>query len=104
MKLLDHKDGLGYFLSTDNEYVPIDKITKDDLLNLVERALLSGSDVELSEYDEASIKNRAHQIIYKSLFDKLEDLIVRRDEFVDESERLYLEEYEKYTKELAENE
>jgi len=43
-----------------------------------------------------SLKNQAHQIIYKSISDKLNDLHQKRNQFRDESERLYLGEYEKY--------
>ncbi|MFH1232139.1 MAG: hypothetical protein V1709_11665, partial [Planctomycetota bacterium] len=53
-------------------------------------------DVEFDVYDENAIKNQAHQIVYKSVFEKLRSLKDRKKEFVDESERLYLKEYERY--------
>jgi hypothetical protein len=52
--------------------------------------------VEFDDYDEKAIKNQAHQIIYKSIVQKLRTLRDRRKEFIDESARLFLEDYEKY--------
>ncbi len=94
MKLLKIEDKLGYYLDLKDEYTSVDKITKEDLLRLVDLTLYN--DVEFDEYSEENINNQAHQIIYKSICEKLRDLIERRQEFIDESERLYLQEYEKY--------
>ena len=94
MKLLEIKNQLGYFLDNNGKFASIEKITKVDLLRLVESTLTN--DVEFDEYSEEDIKNQAHQIVYKSIFEKLQVLSGRKHEFVDESERLYLLEYEKY--------
>ena len=94
MKLLKIDNELGQFLDGAGEFQPIDSITKDDLLRLVNVTLKE--EVEFDEYDEEKVKNQAHQIVYKSLYDKLVELSGRKQEFVDESERLYLTEYEKY--------
>ena len=77
------------------------KITKEDLLRLVNLTLQE--DVEFDEYDDSIPKNQAHQIIYKSIFEKLRDLRDLKNEFVDESERLYLKEYEKYQEDSLES-
>jgi hypothetical protein len=58
-------------------------------------------EVEFDEYDVDKLKNKAHQIIYKSIVEKLQELKKRRKEHTDESERLYLAEYEKYRDELS---
>ena len=94
MKLLKTEDDHGHYLGDEGDFVPIDKITKEDLLRLVNLTL--AEDVEFDEYDDETIKNQAHQILYKSIFEELASLKERRQEFTDESERLYLEEYEKY--------
>ena len=94
MKLLSIKDSEGFYLGESGQYTPVDKITKEDLLRLVNLTLQE--DVEFDEYDDNILKNQAHQIVYKSVFEKLRDLKDRKKEFVDESERLYLKEYEKY--------
>lgn len=77
------------------EVILIDKIGKDDLLRLVDRTL-DQDVIELDPYDDQAIKNQAHQVIYKSIHQKLADLRKRRQEFVDESARLFLEDYERY--------
>ena len=94
MKLLSIENNLGLYLGETGQYKPVDKITKEDLLRLVNLTLRE--DVEFDVYDENAIKNQAHQIVYKSVFEKLRGLKDRKKEFVDESERLYLKEYEKY--------
>jgi hypothetical protein len=95
MKLLKIENGCGHFRLQSGNYSPIDKISKDDLLQLV-NATLSKEDVEFDEYDESMIQNHAHQVIYKSVVRKLQSLRERKQEFIDESARLYLEDYEKY--------
>lgn len=94
MKLLKIDNNLGYFRDSSDRFTPVDKITKDDLLRLVNISL--EKEVEFDDYNDDVLKNQAHQIIYKSICEKLRDLIERRQEFIDESERLYLQEYEKY--------
>lgn len=95
MKLLKISENLGQFLDANGDYSPIDKIGKDDLLRLVDRTL-DDDEVEFDAYDDQAIKNQAHQVIYKSVFQKLSDLRKRRQEFIDESARLFLDEYERY--------
>lgn len=95
MKLLRISENVGQFLAGNSDYSPIDKIDKDDLLRLVGRTL-DDDEIELDEYDDQAIKNQAHQVIYKSIFQKLTDLRKRRQEFIDESARLFLDEYERY--------
>ncbi len=94
MKILKIDNSQGYYLLDQGEYAPVDKITKDDLLRLV--GLTLGSEVDFDEFTDEKLKNQAHQIIYKSLYEKLSGLKERRDEFKDESDRLYLQEYERY--------
>ena len=95
MKLLKIDSNCGHYLKETGNYNPIDKISKEDLLTLV-NFTLNEEEVEFDGYDDNSIKNHAHQIIYKSIFRKLQSLSERRQEFVDESARLYLEDYERY--------
>jgi hypothetical protein len=95
MKLLSISDNCGHYRTHTGDYSPIDKIDKDDLLRLVHWTLDEVA-VEFDEYDEKAIKNPAHQIIYKSIVQKLRNLKNRRQEFIDESARLFLEDYERY--------
>lgn len=98
MKLLKIKDNQGFFYVNDGEYLPMDKLTKDVLLKLVDITL--ENDIEMDEYDDSAIKHQAHQVIYKSVFNKLLNLNERKQEYTDESERLFLAEYEKYQSDL----
>ena len=94
MKLLKIEDNQGYFLAEDHTYAPLDRIKKEDLLTLVNLTLTE--EVEFDDYDDEAIKNQAHQILYRSIYEKLCGLRDRKEAFTDESERLYLQEYEKY--------
>lgn len=99
MKLLKADSNQGFFLAEDGNYHTIDQITKEDLLRLVRSVLTD--DVEFDEYDEEVIKNQAHQIVYKSIYRNLQSLRERRKEFIDETERLYLEDHKRYTEEAS---
>jgi len=94
MKLLRIRDSKGYYLAETGEYEPLDKIVKEDLLRLVDLTLTTDS--EMDDYDPALLQNQAHQIIYENLWSKLRELAARRTEFLDESKRLFLTEYERY--------
>jgi len=84
----------GWFQKADGEYEQIDKITKEDLLRIMENIL--ENDTEIEEYDEEKIKNQAHQVVYKSIYNNLKSLKDRKKEFNDNTERLYQEQYNKY--------
>lgn len=94
MKALKIENHQGHFLTEEGHYETIDKLDKVILLRLVNLAL--EDDFEIDQYDEVELRNQAHQIIYKSISGKLNDLHQKRNQFHDESERLYLDEYEKY--------
>ncbi len=94
MKALKIENYHGHFLTKEDNYETVDKIDKAILLRLVNLAL--EDDFEIDSYDEGKLRNQAHQIIYKSISEKLNDLHQKRNQFRDESERLYLDEYEKY--------
>jgi hypothetical protein len=95
MKLLEISENGGHYRNEKGKYNPIDKIDKESLLRLVNWTLHENA-ASFDEYDEKMIKNQAHQLIYKSIAQKLGALRKRRTEFIDESARLFLAEYEKY--------
>ncbi len=101
MKLLRIENNQGQFLDEKKEFLPIDKITKEDLLRLVSQAI--DEEAEFDEYDQKAIKNAAHQILYKSIYEKLKECNDRKTEFVDEAKRAYLTEYEKYREQPSQN-
>lgn len=94
MKTLKIENSQGLFLKEDGNYDSLDKLDKTILLQLVNNALKD--EYEIDEYDESKLKNQAHQIIYKSISEKLNELHLRRQQFRDATENLYREEYDKY--------
>jgi len=94
MKALKIENNQGYFLTEKYDYETVEKIDKTVLLKLVNLALQDNFEIDV--YDENELRNQAHQVIYKSISEKLSDLHQKRNQFRDESERLYLDEYEKY--------
>jgi len=95
MKYLKIDNNKVFFLNSSNEWKEIDTINKNDLLYLIDK-IITEEDFEMDEYNEDSIANKAHQIIYKSLYDKFKSLSADRTRFHDESRELYREAYEKY--------
>jgi len=94
MRILKIEGGNGHFCANGEEFVSIDKLDKDSLLKLVELALTQ--EVEMDDYDSETLKNEAHRIIYRSVHKKLQELVARKDEFFDKSEREFYEIYENY--------
>ena len=94
MKLLKIENSKGYFRKGE-AFEPIDNILKENLLDLVEFTL-NEDEVEFDEFSTEAVRDLAHQIIYKNIHDKLKELRPRRQEFIDESRRLFLRDYEKY--------
>ena len=96
MKLLQIEDNHGFFLTEEGDFSPVHELDKKRLLWLVNHTLDDSIEIEFDEYDDGKLRNQAHQIVYKSVYEKLVALRERRKEFVDTSERLYLADYEKY--------
>jgi len=96
MKLLKIENNQGFFLDDKDSYSPVNKLTKEQLLWLVKQTLSESNEIEFDEYNEDTLRNKAHQIVYKSVYRKLTALREGRKEFIDTSERLYLAEREKY--------
>lgn len=97
MKYLKIEHDKGFFFNTDaavNDWVEIDKITKEDLLILLELAI--STEFELAPYVESSIAHKAHQIVYKSISEKFTDLLSNKTKFIDECDSQYKDAIEKY--------
>ena len=96
MKILKIENEMGYFfLEPIAGWQPIDTIDKNSLLKLLD--LFLDNEVQMDSPEEKSIRNQAHSIIYRGIFDKLDQLSHEKSRFKDESERLYLEEMKKYS-------
>lgn len=85
-----------YFSSIQSEYVLIDKISKEDILDLLNRATNSEEKFEIDEFIEPNLPNPAHAIIYGSLYSKFSEIISNRDRFIEESKSMYKDAFEKY--------
>lgn len=98
MKYLKIEDNKGFFLKENEqgvqEWTLIDLITKDDLFVLLNKSI--SEDFEMDVFNEDILSNKAHQIIYKSLYEKFADLLLNKTRFKDESESLYKQALEKY--------
>jgi hypothetical protein len=103
MKYLKIDDNKGFFRKLENTseetWIEIDKINKDDLMGLLSKAM--EPDFEMDEFNEANLANKAHQIIYKNVFEKFKELSLTKDRFKDESESLYKAAIEKYSEKTA---
>jgi len=94
MRILKIEDGNGHFSVNGEDFVSIDKLDKESLLNLVKLALKS--EIEMDDYDSEALRNEAHRIIYRSVHKKLQELVARKNEFFDKAEREFYEIYEHY--------
>lgn len=99
MKYLKIEDNRGFYYKTseegENTWKEIDKIDKEDLLELLNKAI--SSEFEMDEYNEENLAHKAHQIVYKNISEKFEELLANKSRFKDESESLYKEAIEKYS-------
>ncbi|MEZ8341965.1 hypothetical protein AB6D05_07665 [Vibrio cyclitrophicus] len=95
MKILKvETNGIPMFISIDSDWKIIDLINKDDISNLLN--LCIDNNVVLDEYDESTIKNPAHKIIYNNIYNKFKEFIDDRAGFKDQVSTLYKEALEKY--------
>ena len=73
MKYLKIENNKGHFLSSSTEWTEIDKISKEDLMYLLNKVVYE--DFEMDEYVEEEIGHKAHQIVYKSIYEKFSELV-----------------------------
>lgn len=80
----------------------IDQISKEDLLKLLDLCMKE-DEFEMDAFDDILLKNKAHQIIYKNIFQKLEELRKQRIRFSDEMTVMYRTAINKYKAELSDH-
>ncbi|WP_420399614.1 hypothetical protein [Flagellimonas sp.] len=102
MKYLKIEDNKAFYHKGDEDWQAIDSINKEDLMILLDNAI--DSDFEMDEFNAKNLQNKAHQIIYRNLYDKFSELFENRNRFKDESEQLYKTEMDKYGKNHLEDE
>jgi hypothetical protein len=94
MKYLLIKENKGFFWNGEEEK-EIDKINKTDLIFLINAA--EKDDFELDPYDEGSLANKAHQVIYENLYTKFIQFQEDKDQFKDQVENMFNEAIRKYS-------
>lgn len=95
MKYLKIENNKGYYLNQNKTvWVEIDKISKEDLLFLLNEAITN--EFEIDEFIEGNIGHKAHQIVYKSIHEKFLDLLENKKSFIDECDLQFRSSIEKY--------
>ncbi|WP_302293048.1 hypothetical protein [Leyella stercorea] len=79
----------------DGIYVTIEKMANDDLWRLANLAIKQ-NDFQMDEYVESLLPNKAHQIIYKHVYELLASLQGRKEQYENESELMYKTAYDAY--------
>ena len=101
MKYLKIDNSKGFFLRVIEEtdtWVEIDKITKEDLWDLLNKAI--SNEFEMDNFSENEIAHKAHQIVYKGLYEKFNSLLANKSKFIDECDSQYKNAIEKYEQAL----
>ena len=96
MKCLKIDRGKGLFLDSQNGYSEIDRITKEDILRLLDIVTERNEEFEMDNPEVDAVLNEAHRIIYVEMYKRFKELIANKDSFFDECERVYKEAIEKY--------
>jgi len=97
MKYLKIDNNQAFFIKDKTQHenwTEIDKIEKEDLMNLLDFA--TEDDFTMDAYNEDVLANKAHQIIYKGIYEKLNIFLTNKDRFKDQTEAIYKEALEKY--------
>lgn len=95
MKLLRIVDEKGEYINASREYVSVESLTKEDLLRIV-KAVYDKDENDYDPYVEATIKNKAQDIIYKNVSSKLDEIKINRDHIKAEIEHQFKDAFEKY--------
>jgi hypothetical protein len=99
MKYLKLEENRGLYTINGDEWKVIDKINKDDLMKLLDLAI-SSEEFEMDEHDKDRIRNPVHEIIYSNIYIKFKEVLNNKVRFKDESERMYKEAIDKYSKKV----
>jgi len=98
MKYLKIEENKGYFRNAESEWCLLDTISKDLLMTLLDKAI--SNEFEMDEFNVEILGNKAHQIIYKNLYEKFKDLFENKGRIKDESEQLYRTSIDRYKKKI----
>lgn len=97
MKYLKIENNQGFFLREDT-MVAVDKIKKEDIFNLIDSAISNEDAVfEMDEFSEEILQHGVHKIIYKSLYDKISELIKDKENIHDSVNQQFASALKKYS-------
>lgn len=104
MIYLKIENNKGYYRidASKDEWVELDQIGKEDLLKLLDIA--TSQDFEMEEYKAELLQNPAHNIIYKNIYGKFNELLSNKTRFQDSVNSMYKSAIDKYTIELNKEE
>lgn len=95
MKILRISNNKGEYSVNGTDYKPIDTISKDEILQLIDR--LTSEDCEMDDLaNDSDLPNKAHLIIYKSLLGKFKELKNNKAYFQDMRDSEYKDAINKY--------
>ena len=95
MKILRISNNKGEYSVNGTDYKPIDTISKDEILQLIDR--LTSEDCEMDDLaNDSDLPNKAHLIIYKSLLGKVKELKNNKAYFQDMRDSEYKDAINKY--------
>lgn len=102
MKYLYIDNGKGFYSITGLELnkQDISNISKEDILIILNKCLEEDTEFSMDEYNEDTLHNAAHKIIYRNIYQKLDELRKKQDRFADDKLNLYKSAIDKYQKEL----
>lgn len=97
MKYLKIEQDKGFYRldTSKDEWLQVDQIGKDHLLKLLEKAL-GDTEFEMDEYVNENLNNPAHNIIYKSIFEKFKSMLENGSGINDKLDEMYKEAIDKY--------
>lgn len=98
MKYLQIDNNKGFFkLTNDENYKSIDTISKEDIFKLISVVIESDEDIEMDDFSDELIQNKAHNIIYRNLHQKLTDLKLEKNNIIDSTNQYFEEAFQKYS-------
>lgn len=100
MKCLEINKGKGYYLNSKGDMNEIDKITKEDILRLLDIATDKEQNFEMDLFENNNLQNKSHEIIYASLYKKFHEVLQNKDRFFDESTAEYKDALSKYNDDM----
>lgn len=102
MKILFIDQGKGFYTVDGRENKSIIDISRDDLFTLLDLICDRKEEYEMDPYDPDLVQNKAHQVIYKNIYQKLKEVADAKQTFIDTKTTMYHVAQSNYINELNE--